>query len=515
MIWGVRRSGCCQLRHPAQLNNSSGDDWCVRRSGCCQLRHPAGARQSVSCFFRVRRSGCCQLRHRQSVGWRSMRSAVSVDQVVANFGTKASMHHSTSRMATCPSIRLLPTSAPKIDSSEPIRTYGVRRSGCCQLRHRHCRNGAAARERGVRRSGCCQLRHPAQLNNSSGDDWCVRRSGCCQLRHPAGARQSVSCFFRVRRSGCCQLRHRQSVGWRSMRSAVSVDQVVANFGTKASMHHSTSRMATCPSIRLLPTSAPKIDSSEPIRTYGVRRSGCCQLRHRHCRNGAAARERGVRRSGCCQLRHLHKNPRFEVVRGVRRSGCCQLRHRLSFALRELGSSVSVDQVVANFGTIHLYPSAHFVLVSVDQVVANFGTLKQSSRMSRKQKCPSIRLLPTSAPPFYPDISTPAVSVRRSGCCQLRHHRRPALGRKTEAGCPSIRLLPTSAPASTCKTCRCVVVSVDQVVANFGTAFSTFLKYSSERCPSIRLLPTSAPPQQSQTDRRPAVSVDQVVANFGT
>ena len=285
---------------------------------------------------------------------------------------------------------------------------------------------------GVRRSGCCQLRHPAQLNNSSGDDWCVRRSGCCQLRHPAGARQSVSCFFRVRRSGCCQLRHRQSVGWRSMRSAVSVDQVVANFGTKASMHHSTSRMATCPSIRLLPTSAPKIDSSEPIRTYGVRRSGCCQLRHRHCRNGAAARERGVRRSGCCQLRHLHKNPRFEVVRGVRRSGCCQLRHRLSFALRELGSSVSVDQVVANFGTIHLYPSAHFVLVSVDQVVANFGTLKQSSRMSRKQKCPSIRLLPTSAPAMI--ISS----------------------KQHKLLCPSIRLLPTSAPADPLTHCwHCV------------------------------------------------------------
>jgi len=60
--------------------------------------------------------------------------------------------------------------------------------------------------------------------------------------------------------------------------------------------------------------------------------------------------------------------------------------------------VSVDQVVANFGTNMTTTDLESDdYVSVDQVVANFGTATDLLRYEEFVKCPSIRLLPTSAP----------------------------------------------------------------------------------------------------------------------
>ena len=60
------------------------------------------------------------------------------------------------------------------------------------------------------------------------------------------------------------------------------------------------------------------------------------------------------------------------------------------------------------------------------------------------------------------------------------------------------------------------MSVDQVVANFGTFLQILDLSAAGVCPSIRLLPTSAPiPARRALTRKRAVSVDQVVANFGT
>ena len=182
-----------------------------------------------------------------------------------------------------------------------------------------------------------------------------------------------------------------------MRQGVSVDQVVANFGTPPAQLRPFAS-STCPSIRLLPTSAPVpsvtgycdgwmcpsirlLPTSAPV--YGNKRyimgSVCPSIRllptSAPTTNGLLLGFKGrVRRSGCCQLRHQYDNDRPRIRRlRVRRSGCCQLRHRnRPPALRGV-RQVSVDQVVANFGTVVEQREKRYRRVSVDQVVANFGT----------------------------------------------------------------------------------------------------------------------------------------------
>ena len=164
------------------------------------------------------------------------------------------------------------------------------------------------------------------LSSKTTDKCCVRRSGCCQLRHPAANSQIVAAQACVRRSGCCQLRHPCSDEQDHRPSRVSVDQVVANFGT-----------------------------------IGIRSPNFQKLR--------------VRRSGCCQLRHRLLTSSIKSSQCVRRSGCCQLRHQTYERFSTFVEGVSVDQVVANFGTAvptPIMPSPS-TPVSVDQVVANFGT----------------------------------------------------------------------------------------------------------------------------------------------
>jgi len=110
------------------------------------------------------------------------------------------------------------------------------------------------------------------------------------------------------------------------------------------------------------------------------------------------------------------------------------------------SRVSVDQVVANFGTPVQNASYVFgARVSVDQVVANFGTEPPIDGVNHCLVCPSIRLLPTSAPAALQSAMPAENSVRRSGCCQLRHLYKLCFVH-IFSPCPSIRLLPTSAPA---------------------------------------------------------------------
>ena len=108
--------------------------------------------------------------------------------------------------------------------------------------------------------------------------------------------------------------------------------------------------------------------------------------------------------------------------------------------------VSVDQVGADIGTTGgSGESAAGSGVSVDQVGADIGTYVLSISPNWLTRCPSIRLVPTSAP----EKLCPACRVRVT--------------------CPSIRLVPTSAP------CVC------QMQKTLGV-----------QCPSIRLVPTSAP-----------------------
>jgi len=157
-------------------------------------------------------------------------------------------------------------------------------------------------------------------------------------------------YVGVRRSGCCQLRHLHLFYLIFRISGVSVDQVVANFGTLMNENAMASERK-CPSIRLLPTSAPESQQQTAAKA-------------------SVSVDQVVANFGTGRL---HLNARR--VKCVRRSGCCQLRHRTGAGLSLYLSHVSVDQVVANFGTEqtlcwHLLAQ----LVSVDQVVANFGTI---------------------------------------------------------------------------------------------------------------------------------------------
>ena len=178
--------------------------------------------------------------------------------------------------------------------------------------------------------------------------------------------------------------------------------------------------------------------------------------------------------------------------------------------------VSVDQVGADVGThvVHGGKGAQH-RVSVDQVGADVGTTTRRSRRrwppgvrrsgwcrrrhpqniqrvyELESECPSIRLVPTSAP---------GVTGEK---------------RKLLLACPSIRLVPTSAPELFPPCRRIYAVSVDQVGADVGTGPrrlhlppAVSVRRSgwcrrrhpngrtcatwTPRCPSIRLVPTSAP-----------------------
>ena len=194
---------------------------------------------------------------------------------------------------------------------------------------------------------------------------------------------------------------------------------------------------------MLPTSAPQPTSCVTRSSSSVRRSGCCQLRHRRRAAGKTIPAR-VRRSGCCQLRHRNK---FSAVSKILTCPSIRLLPTSAPAVsRRMRTKkpVSVDQVVANFGT-----NISKVSVAVLCCVRRSGCcqLRHHDFMLGEGNwtvCPSIRLLPTSAPAKTVFAPSGQTRVRRSGCCQLRH---------------LIRRIDGDAMA---------VVSVDQVVANFGT-----------------------------------------------
>ena len=133
------------------------------------------------------------------------------------------------------------------------------------------------------------------------------------------------------------------------------------------------------------------------------------------------------------------------------------------------ASVSVDQVGADVGTPKpRLSSITCCRVSVDQVGADVGTCH-----SPLPPAPAI----VSVDQVGADVGTPAglgrkrhamFGVRRSGWCRRRH---PAgePGRVVVLGCPSIRLVPTSAPPVDSHVSPPVPeVSVDQVGADVGT-----------------------------------------------
>jgi len=84
------------------------------------------------------------------------------------------------------------------------------------------------------------------------------------------------------------------------------------------------------------------------------------------------------------------------------------------------------------------------VVSVDQVGADVGTAKLVVQVHVILVCPSIRLVPTSAPGDGRRDPFSGGSVRRSGWCRRRHQIMANITRYA-LQCPSIRLVPTSAP----------------------------------------------------------------------
>ena len=130
-------------------------------------------------------------------------------------------------------------------------------------------------------------------------------------------------------------------------------------------------------------------------------------------------------------------------------------------------------------------------MSVDQVGADVGTPMLRNLHDATRGCPSIRLVPTSAPSPRGSFSVgKLVSVDQVGAdvgTRLHRHRHgPGVV------CPSIRLVPTSAPR------RRLRLALRHIW-----------------CPSIRLVPTSAPRPWRSGPRTHRVSVDQVGADVGT
>ena len=153
-------------------------------------------------------------------------------------------------------------------------------------------------------------------------------------------------------------------------------------------------------------------------------------------------------------------------------------------------AVSVDQVGADVGTLIIKIS-----FQAEPRVRRSGWCRRRHQKTRQIPlppilCPSIRLVPTSAPPPRPGLSRRRRCVRRSGWCRRRHRDIYYDGTHLYL-CPSIRLVPTSAPTDQhCGICF-DHVSVDQVGADVGTP-----------------VPVSIP-------RLALVSVDQVGADVGT
>ena len=183
----------------------------------------------------------------------------------------------------------------------------------------------------------------------------------------------------------------------SVGKLVSVDQVGADVGTRLHRHRHGPGVV-CPSIRLVPTSAP-------------RRRLRLALRHIWCPS--------IRLVPTSAPRPWRSGPRT---------------HR-----------VSVDQVGADVGTLRNGLMLSQAFVSVDQVGADVGTRSTDVPVATITTCPSIRLVPTSAP-----------------------HRSGWTG----------KLL--------------AEVSVDQVGADVGTIEWPIEWPIAVKCPSIRLVPTSAP-----------------------
>jgi len=136
-------------------------------------------------------------------------------------------------------------------------------------------------------------------------------------------------------------------------------------------------------------------------------------------------------------------------------------------------TVSVDQVGADVGTRVMSRTS-----TCPGCVRRSGWCRRRHRSHNQWvddnfKCPSIRLVPTSAPLAATAHMVLCRCVRRSGWCRRRHLKSHA-AMHSSIQCPSIRLVPTSAPEGG---------ETDEL---------------STLCPSIRLVPTSAPERR---DRR--------------
>ena len=161
------------------------------------------------------------------------------------------------------------------------------------------------------------------------------------------------------------------------------------------------------------------------------------------------------------------------------------------------------------------PVANSTAVSVDQVGADVGTWTKNTPFRLPVLCPSIRLVPTSAPGPKTRLFVYLYCVRRSGWCRRRHRSQPQRTRQA-SWCPSIRLVPTSAPLLVELPGPCRVVSVDQVGADVGTfAYDPKLEQGAD----VSVDQVGADVGTTETGGNVVhpsfVSVDQVGADVGT
>jgi len=151
---------------------------------------------------------------------------------------------------------------------------------------------------------------------------------------------------------------------------------------------------------------------------------------------------GVRRSGWCRRLRRLSWYRGRWAIGVRRSGWCRRLRHIAQKIEFPRHKVSVDQVGAD-------DCANSCLIPT----------------GRWDTCPSIRLVPTTAPIRPPLFGAIRCSVRRSGWCR-RLRPRELLPWSDRERCPSIRLVPTTAPSGAVGSpAREGPVSVDQVGAD--------------------------------------------------
>ena len=185
----------------------------------------------------------------------------------------------------------------------------------------------------------------------------------------------------------------RSTTWRRC-SSVSVDQVGADVLHIAPVL-CVSYEDACPSIRLVPTSCTGTTDLSLLRLESVRRSGWCRrLAHRRLRTATRVRSVSVDQVGADVL-HKRRWVTLLRARGVRRSGWCRRLARDWPLHLPLWSYVSVDQVGADvLHLVRLHGRAREE-VSVDQVGADVLHAGDTARVDFLQKCPSIRLVPTS------------------------------------------------------------------------------------------------------------------------